>query len=171
MHRVHHFASSAEAYEASLDEGPVREGDILVIVTERIVGLASTDTIAVTIVHGALKAFPRMSREMLLAELVHDAVTIGRAVDEALRHRLPVADQFLGFAGPPHLLLSSEVRLTLSHDDIMVTTDALDRRTVTLRERADTVDPESSEGLFLRKAIRQLAQARGRFGDAPRPLR
>ncbi len=171
MHRVHHFASSAEAYEASLDEGLVREGDILVIVPEGIVGLASIDPIAVTTASGALKAFPSMSRNTLLAELVHDAVAIGRAVDEALRHRLPVADQFIGFAGPSHLLLSSEVRLTLSHDDIMVTVDALDRRTAALRQRMDTVDPESSEGLFLGKALRQLAQARGRLGDVPRPAR
>lgn len=171
MHRVHHFASSAEAYEASLDEGPVREGDVLVIVTEGIVGLASTDPVAITTASGALKVFPAMSRDRLLAELVHDAVAIGRAVDEALRHRLPVADQFLGFAGPPHLLRSGEVRLTLSHDDVMVTTDALDRRTAALRKRANTVDPESSEGLFLRKALGQLAHARGRLGNAPRPIR
>ena len=171
MHRVHHFASSAEAYEASLDEGPVREGDVLVIAAEGIVGLASTDPVAVTTASGALKTFPSMSRDRLLAELVHDAAAIGRAVDEALRHRLPVDDQFLGFAGHPHLLLSSEVRLTLSDDDIMVTTDALDRRTAALRKRADIVDPESSEGLFLRKAIGQLAHARDRLGNAPRPIR
>lgn len=171
MHCVHHFASSAEAYEASLDEGPVREGDILVIAVEGIVGLASTDPIAITTASGALKAFPPMSRDMLLAELVHDAVAIGRAVDEALRHRLPVADQYLTFAGPSHLLLSSEVRLTFSHDDIMVTTDALDRRRVALRERASSVDPESSERLFLRRALGQIAQARERLGIAPRPTR
>lgn len=171
MHRVHHFASSAEAYEASLDEGPVRENDILVIVAEGIVGLASTDPIAITTASGALKAFPSMSRDRLLAELVHDAAAIGRAVDEALRHRLPVADQFLSYAGPSHWLLSSEVRLTFTHDDIMVTTDALDRRSAALQERAGSVGPDSSEGLFLRQAIGQLAQARERLGIAPRPTK
>ena len=107
MHRVHHFASSAQAYDASLDAGSVREGDILVIDAERIVGLASTDPIAITTESGALKAFAPMDRESLLAELVHDAAAIGRAVDEALRHRLPVADHFLGFAGPSHVVLPS----------------------------------------------------------------
>ena len=43
MYRVHHFASSLEAYEASLEEGPVRESDLLVIASEGVVGIASTD--------------------------------------------------------------------------------------------------------------------------------
>lgn len=171
MYRVHHFASSQEAYEASLDEGPVREDDILVIVAEGVVGLASTDPVAITTASGALKAFPPMGRDMLLAELVHDATAIDRAVDEALRHRLPIADHFLSFAGPAHLLLSSEVRRTLTQGDIMVTTDALDRRIAGLRDRAATVDPESSEGLFLRQALGQLAGARERLGIDPRPTR
>jgi len=171
MHSVHHFASSAEAYDASLEEGAVRENDVLVIATEGIVGLASTDPIAVTTASGALKAFPAMNSEMLLAELAHDEAAIGRAVDEALRHRLLVADHFLTFAGPSHLILSSEVRRTLTRDDIMVTTDALDRRIAGLRDRAATVDPESSEGLFLRQALAQLAGARERLGIDPRPTR
>lgn len=171
MHRVHHFASSAEAYDASLQEGPVRENDVLVIAAEGIVGLASTDPMAVTTASGALKAFPAMTNEMLLAELVHDAATIGRAVDEALRHRLPVAEPFLSFAGPSHLILSSEVRRTLTRDDIMVTTDALDRRISELRERAATVDQDSSEGLFLQQALAQLSGARERLGSDPRPTR
>ncbi len=171
MYRVHHFASSLEAYEASLEEGPVRESDLLVIASEGVVGIASTDPIAITTASGALKAFPPMSRAMLLAELVHDAIVIGRAVDEALRHRLPVADQFLGFAGPSHLLRSSEVRRTLTHSDIMVTTDALDRRIAGLRDRAVTVDPDTSEGLFLRLALGQLAGAKERLGIDPRPTR
>lgn len=111
MHRVHYFASSAQAYDASLDAGPVREGDILVIDAERIVGLTSADPIAITTESGALKAFAPMDRESLLGELVHDADTIGRAVDEALRHRLPVADHFLGFAGPSHVVLPSELSI------------------------------------------------------------
>lgn len=106
-----------------------------------------------------------------MAELVHDAVGIGRAVDEALRHRLPVADQFLGFAGPSHLLRSREVRRTLTQSDIMVTTDALDRRIAGLRDRAVTVDPDTSEGLFLRLALGQLDGARDRLGIDPRPTR
>ena len=53
----------------------------------------------------------------------------------------------------------------------MVTRDALDRRTAALRGRADAVDPESSEGLFLRKALRQLARAWERLGDVPGQIR
>ena len=171
MHRVHHFASSAQAYDASLDEGPVREGDILVILAESIVGLASTDPIAITTESGALKAFPPMDRESLLAELVYDAAAIGRAVDEALRHRLPVADQFLSFADPSHVVPPSEVHRTLTHDDIMVATDAIDRRIAALRNRTEAVDPGSSEGLFLRKALDQIAGARERIGGSSRPTR
>lgn len=168
MHRVHYFASSAQAYEASLDAGPVREGDILVIDAERIVGLASTDPIAITTESGALKAFAPMDRESLLAELVHDAAAIGRAVDEALRHRLPVADHFLGFAGPSHVVLPSELHRTLTREDIMVTTDAIDHRIAALRGRTQAAAPDSSEGLFLRKALDQLAGARGRLSGDPR---
>jgi hypothetical protein len=114
MYRVHHFASSTDAYEASLDEGPVREDDILVIAAEGIVGLASTDPIAITTASGALKAFPAMSRDMLLAELVHDAATIGRAVNEAVRHCLPVVAQFLSFAGTSNSCSPAVSEVTLA---------------------------------------------------------
>lgn len=57
MHRVHHFWTSSDALNASLAEGEVREGDVLVVVGERVVGLASTDPIAITVNAGALRAF------------------------------------------------------------------------------------------------------------------
>lgn len=52
MHRVHHFTSTRLAYDACFDDPHVREGDVLVIAREQIVGLASSDPIAVTTGHG-----------------------------------------------------------------------------------------------------------------------
>ena len=79
MHRVHHFRTSQLAFNACFDDPHVREGDILVIATERVVGIASADPIAITIAHGDLKTFLRMTREELLAELAHDAAQISHA--------------------------------------------------------------------------------------------
>ena len=59
MHRVHHFWTSSDAFDASLAEGEIRGGDVLVVVGERIVGLAFTDPIAITVNAGALRAAAR----------------------------------------------------------------------------------------------------------------
>ena len=112
MHRVHHFDTTEAAYEASLNEWDVREGDVLVIEAERVVGLGSTDPIAITFVAGALKTIAAMTRDELLAELVHGAPEIGYAVDEALRHGWPVAPHYLGCAGPQRCLPSSQAAVT-----------------------------------------------------------
>ncbi|WP_242121179.1 hypothetical protein [Sphingomonas lacusdianchii] len=174
MYRVHHFDSSEDAYDACLAGKAVRENDVVVAASEGVVGLASTDPIAVTITAGALKAFPAMTREDLLAELVHGAATIGRAVDEALRHRFPVAPSFLAFAGFPHRLLPNEASLTLTLDDITSIGDAIDHRLAVFAELSKTVDPESSRGLFLAQAITRLREGRVRLfnytkSDVPPP--
>ena len=67
MHRVHHFTSTRLAYDACFDDPHVREGDVLVIAREQIVGLASSDPIAVTTGHGYLRTIPAMSRDTLSA--------------------------------------------------------------------------------------------------------
>jgi len=164
MHRVHHFDTSEAAYEASLNEWDVREGDVLVIEAERVVGLGSTDPIAITVVAGALKTIVAMTRDELLAELVHGAPEIGYAVDEALRHGWPVAPHYLGFAGPHRCIPSSKAAVTLTLDDVAVTLDAIDHRIATLTERSATTDAQSSHGLFLAQGLSRLPDARSRIG-------
>jgi hypothetical protein len=171
MDRVHHFGSSNEAYDASLDEAVVRQGDILVIAAERIVGLASTDPIAITAAAGALKQLGRMGRETLLREVAHTEADIGRAVDEALRHHFSIAEQYLGFAGSGPRLPQSEVSLTLSRDEIMVTDDAIRRQVEGLRKRLETIGRERSEGLFLAQTIERLTKAQDRLASALKPNR
>ena len=50
MYRVHYFDTSEAAHDACLDDGPcIEEGDVLAILSEGVIGLASTDPIAVTL--------------------------------------------------------------------------------------------------------------------------
>ena len=47
MHRVHYSDTSAAAYEACLDESPcIVEGDVLAVISEGVIGLASSDPLA-----------------------------------------------------------------------------------------------------------------------------
>lgn len=168
MHRIHHFDSSKAAYEASLNEWDVREGDVLVIASEQIVGLASTEPIAITIAAGALKTIEPMPRGMLLDELVHGDREIGNAVDEALRHGWPVAPQYLAFAGPGSCITPQQAAIGVQLDDVIVDVivDAIDHRIAALTERTTTIDPDSSQGLFLAQGLAHLKTARSRFrGD------
>ena len=155
MHRVHHFPTSQLAYNACFDDPHVREGDILVIAAERVIGIASTDPIAVTTAHGELKAFPAMTREELLAELAHDADQISHAVKEALRFQFGVAPQFLEFAGPTHALFATETIVVLTFDDLLVTSDAIDHRITALQQRLDAAEPGSSMALVRLRAARE----------------
>ena len=160
MHRVHHFRTSQLAYNACFDDPHVREGDILVVASERVVGIASADPIAVTTAHGELKPFPALTREELVAELAHDADQISHAVKEALRFLFDVAAQFLGFAGPTHTLFGSETVVVLTFDDLLVTSDAIDHRITALLQRLDAIEPGSSMALFSQHAIVRLRAAR-----------
>lgn len=165
MHRVHHFRTSLLAYNACFDDPHVREGDILVVAPERVVGIASDDPIAVTTAHGELKPIPALTREGLLAELAHDAAQISHAVKEALRFQFDVAPHFLGFAGPTHTLFASETIVVLTFDDLLVTSDAIDHRITALQQRLDTAEPGSSMALFTQHAIVRLRAAREKLAS------
>lgn len=96
MHRVHFYDTSAAAYEACLDQSPcILEGDVLAIVPEGVIGLASTDPLAVTIETGALRTLTPMSSARILRETTHDADQWRHAVELALAHHLPIAPHFL----------------------------------------------------------------------------
>lgn len=168
MHRIHHFDTSQAAYEASLNEWDVREGDVLVIASEQIVGLASTEPIAITIAAGALKTIEPMPRGMLLDELIHGDREIGHAVDEALRHGWPVAPHYLHFASPTSRMSLQQTPAGMALDDLTVTVilDAIDHRIAALTERTQTVDPQSSQGLFLAQGLTRLKTARLQIASA-----
>ena len=165
MHRVHHFPTSQLAYNACFEDPHIREGDILVVAPERVVGIASDDPIAVTTAHGELKPFPAQTREELLAELAHDAAQISHAVKEALRFQFEVAANFLGFAGPTHTLFASETIVVLTFDDLLVTSDAIDHRIAALQQRLDAAEPGSSMALFTEHAIVRLRAAREKLAS------
>jgi len=169
MHRIHHFDTSEAAYQASLNEWDVREGDVLVIVSEQIVGLASTEPIAITIASGALKTIEPMPRGMLLDELVHGDREISHAVDEALRHGWPVAPHYLGYAAPGRCITPEQAATGAQLDDVTVAVivDAIDHRIAALTERATTVEPDSSQGVFLARGLAHLKTARSRLRGDP----
>jgi hypothetical protein len=59
---THYFSSTTDAYDACMTgvhpetTDPVRDGDILIIESERVIGLCDTWPVAVTAEHGALHA-------------------------------------------------------------------------------------------------------------------
>jgi hypothetical protein len=66
MYRVHYFDTSEAAHDACLDDGPcIEEGDVLAILSEGVIGLASTDPIAVTLDPGALRIVRPMAMDVL----------------------------------------------------------------------------------------------------------
>ena len=172
MHRVHYFDTSAHAFDACIEERPgLHEGDVVVILAEGVVGLASIDPIAITRETGALRHLPAMTREVLLGEIVHEAAQITDAVETALVHRLPVEPQYLSFAGRRHVLRADEAAVVLRLDDILAVADAIDHRLRALQTRLDVATPDSSQALFLARGIEQLAEARNRLATYARDPR
>lgn len=54
MRTTHEFESTGEAYDACQTEEAIKTGDILLIPSERVVGIADTWPVAVTVEHGHL---------------------------------------------------------------------------------------------------------------------
>lgn len=57
MINVHFFHSSGEAYDATQCNEEIKNGDVLVIPSEKVIGVAYTWPIAVTKEHGAFHSF------------------------------------------------------------------------------------------------------------------
>lgn len=167
MYRVHYYDNSEAAYDACLDTPCIEEGDVIAILSEHVIGLASSDPIAITLEHGAFRAVPAMPASRLLEELVHDRDQLRHAVELALAHHLPVAPHFLAFAlrNVPLPVTCTVVALTL--DDIMVAVDAIRHHETRLNKRAGLVDPQTSHGLFLASTLRKLATARRHLSEHP----
>jgi hypothetical protein len=51
---IHQFESTGQAYDACQCDENIKRGDLLLIVSERVVGIADTWPVAVTVNHGRL---------------------------------------------------------------------------------------------------------------------
>lgn len=79
MVKVHEFNDSGDAYDACQCDESIKDGDILLILPEGVIGLAGTWPVAITEEHGKLHT----AREgRLLAYLKEDL----KATDEAIEH-------------------------------------------------------------------------------------
>jgi hypothetical protein len=59
MTAVHYFESTGEAYDACQCDENIKNGDVLVIESEGVVGVADTWPFAITEAHGALHSFTK----------------------------------------------------------------------------------------------------------------
>jgi hypothetical protein len=172
MYRVHYFDTSEAAHDACLDDGPcIEEGDVLAILSEGVIGLASTDPIAVTLDPGALRIVRPMAMDVLLAELVHGASQIRRAGATAHQHPLPLQPQFHALVAPALPYPYPQTVVALSFDDIMLTIDAIHHRITALERRLGTLESDSAHAFFLQRSIDHLSAARKRLMRHPRPPR
>jgi hypothetical protein len=94
---AHYFDSSGEAYDACQCDETIQNGDVLVIASERIVGLAHTWPVTVTADHGALHKLNSgwtltEGHEAFLESQVLEAVAIANALG------LPLASYAQGYA-------------------------------------------------------------------------
>ena len=112
-----------------------------------------------------------MAMDVLLAELVHGASQIRRAVATALLHHLPVQPHFLAFVAPALPYPYPQTVVALSFDDIMLTIDAIDHRIKTLENRLGSLESDSAHAFFLQRSIDHLSSARKRLMRHPRPPR
>lgn len=59
--KTHQFSSTGEAYDACQCDEDIQDGDILVIESEGVIGVADTWPVAVTAEHGSLHSFDPMA--------------------------------------------------------------------------------------------------------------
>ena len=85
--KIHHFDSTVAAYAATQSDDQVNEGDVLIIESEKIVGLASTWPVAVTELSGELH---HLEGAWPLAKLGFSKKSIDLARDAANSHGWPL---------------------------------------------------------------------------------
>ena len=100
MHRVHHFASSAAALSA-LRDNQVEPQDVLIATDECVVATAGATPFAVTVEAGSFVVLDDAAADEngMIAGVPID--TVVKAVDEAVRHYMPLADPFVPYATLP----------------------------------------------------------------------
>ncbi|MFW2854615.1 hypothetical protein ACM61V_22505 [Sphingomonas sp. TX0543] len=108
---------------------------------------------------------------MLLAELVHGASQIRRAVATALLHHLPVQPHFLAFVAPALPYPYPQTVVALSFDDIMLTIDAIHHRIKALERRLGTLESTARTPSSCNARSIISSAARKRLMRHPRPPR
>lgn len=127
MHSVYHFDTATEALRVC-GTGQIPNGSVLVIDNDCVIGLASDPPRAVTTHSGPLKPFLGQSRSAILAESEHDALHIGRAVDEAHRHGYPISEALTGFGSLRSQMSPSAREYHLTGDEVLALVEACDKR-------------------------------------------
>lgn len=77
--RIHLFESTGEAYDACQCDEDIKDGDVLVIESERVVGVADTWPFAVTVAHGNLHVLKDG-----IEKLEKEALNVGR--EDAIKY-------------------------------------------------------------------------------------
>lgn len=86
---VHFFASTGEAYDATQTTDEIKNGHLLIIESEQVIGLADTWPVAVTVQYGVLHScaegysfrdFPKFSRQQI-ADAIAEATARGWPLD------------------------------------------------------------------------------------------
>ena len=101
MIRIHNFETTADAYDATQCDPEVKKGDILIIESERDIGIADTWPVAVTREHGALHWILK-GRAGLCSEI--EDIAGGREYEKKFR---PVEN-------PEEIFLAVEIALGMS---------------------------------------------------------
>ncbi|EAT07488.1 hypothetical protein SKA58_19695 [Sphingomonas sp. SKA58] len=104
--RIHSFETSGNAYDACQTDDAIKTGDLLLILPEKIVGLAYAWPVAVTLEYGKLLSFVSadhrtisdlMTTFPITSEQVIEAIHLARAldypIDEMLDRLCPVDAQ------------------------------------------------------------------------------
>lgn len=97
---MHEFDTTELAYKASQTNSAIKNGDLLIIASEKVVGVADTWPFAVTMAHGSLHSIGRLAKPTSFSVIEQDAI-IG-AITYASKMRWPL--------DPPAVRLASMIR-------------------------------------------------------------
>ena len=127
MYRVHHFASSAAAPSA-LRDNQVEPQEVLLVADECVVAIAGPTPFAVTAEAEDFAVLDDATADAtgLIAGVPVD--TVVKAVDEAIRHDMPLADPFVPYATHPLRTLGCALAHIFNFDEILLVAEAINHR-------------------------------------------
>lgn len=168
MHRVHHFASSAAALSA-LRDNQVEPQDVLLVADECVVATAGPTPFAVTVEAGSFAVLDDATADEngLVDGVPVD--TVVKAVDEAVRHYMPLADPFVPYATLPLRSSGCALAHSFTFDEILLVAEAINHRARRFAEKlAQSPDDHVARSVWI-ASIAQLETARhklleGSFG-------
>ena len=165
MHRVHHFASSAAALSA-LRDNQVEPQDVLIATDECVVATAGATPFAVTVEAGSFVVLDDAAADENAGVPID---TVVKAVDEAVRHYMPLADPFVSYATLPLRSSGCALAHSFTFDEILLVAEAINHRARRFAEKlAQSPDDHVARSVWI-ASIAQLETARhklleGSFG-------